>query len=78
MKNDLMRQELNAAKEANAVLSSRNEFLTQWCKELETDLKKERISNVDILHDQTVTRRENVQVREQVKVELEIIKEREV
>jgi hypothetical protein len=50
------------------LLSSRNDFLAEWCKELEGDLKKERISNVDILHDQTVTRRENVQVREQVKV----------
>jgi hypothetical protein len=78
LKNDLMREELNMAKEANALLSSRNAFLTDWCKELESDLKKERISNVDILHDQTVTRRETVQVREQVKVELEAIKDREV
>jgi hypothetical protein len=45
---------------------------------LEGDLKKERLSNVDILHDQTVTRRETVQTREQVRVELEIIKDREV
>jgi hypothetical protein len=45
---------------------------------LEGDLKKERISNVDILHDQTVVRRETVQMREQVRVELEAIKDREV
>lgn len=35
-----MKQELNASKEANALLNSRNEFLTEWCKELEADLKK--------------------------------------
>jgi len=37
---------------------------------LEGDLKKERISNVDILHDHTTSRRETIQIREQVKVEL--------
>jgi predicted nucleic acid-binding Zn-ribbon protein len=57
MKNELLRQELNSAKEANALLQSRNDFLADWCKELEADLKKERISNVDILHDHTVSRR---------------------
>ena len=60
------------------MLNSRNDFLAEWCKELENDLKKERISNVDILHDQTVSKRETVQIREQVKVELEAIKDREV
>ena len=52
--------------------------MANWCKEIETDLKKERISNVDILHDHTSARRETIQIREQVKVELEAIKDREV
>ena len=61
---------MNCQKDANTKLRSRNEFLVNWCKELESDLKKERISNVDILHDHTSARRETIQIREQVKVEL--------
>ena len=78
LKYDLARQDLNVQKEANAKLQSRNEFLAHWCKELEGNIKKERMSNVDILHDHTVSRRETVQIREQVKVELEAIRDREV
>ena len=78
LKYDLLRQDLNSQKEANTKLASRNEFLVNWCKEIESDLKKERISNVDILHDHTSARRETIQIREQVKVELEAIKDREV
>ena len=75
---DLARQDLSVQKEANAKLQSRNDFLANWCKELEGDIKKERMSNVDILHDHTVSRRETVQMREQVKVELEAVKDREI
>ena len=75
---DLALQDLSAQKQANATLHGRNEFLSGWCQELEGDLKRERMSNVDILHDQTAVRRETVQVREQVKVELEAAKEKEV
>ena len=78
LKVDLARQDLSVQKEANAKLQSRNDFLANWCKELEGDIKKERMSNVDILHDHTVSRRETVQIREQVKVELEAIKDREI
>lgn len=52
--------------------------MAAWCKELEGNLKQERISNVDVLHDHTVSRRETVQMRERVRVELEAIKDREV
>ena len=78
LKNDLLREQFNAQKDANTLLSSRNDFLVNWCRELESELKRERISNVDILHDHTSARRETIQIREQVKVELEAIKDREV
>lgn len=63
LKNDLLREELNGQRDANTLLQSRNDFLTNWCKELESELKKERISNVDILHDHTSSRRETIQIR---------------
>ena len=78
LKCELLREELNNQREANTLLNSRNNFLADWCKELEGDLKKERMSNVDVLHDHTSARRETIQIREQVKVELEAIKDREV
>lgn len=45
---------------------------------MEKDLKTERVSNVNILHDTNISRRETVQIREQVRVELEAIKDKEV
>ena len=50
---------------------ARNQFLGEWCEELDRDLKAERVANVNILHDHSITHRENVQVREEVRVELE-------
>ena len=78
LKYELARKELVCEKEGNAMLQSRNEFLQSWCRELEGDIKKERMSNVDILHDHTISRRETIQIREQVKVELEAIRDREI
>jgi predicted FMN-binding regulatory protein PaiB len=60
------------------MLKARNEFLQQWCHDLERDLKSERVSNVNILQDTNISRRETVQIREQVRVELEAIKDKEV
>ena len=74
----LAKEDLAVQKEANAKLQSRNDFLAGWVKELEGDIKKERMSNVDILHDHTVSRRETVQIRESVRVEQEAIREREI
>lgn len=61
-------RELQAQKEANEQLRARNNFLAGWCAELERDLKAERVANVNILHDQNLSQRENVQVREEVRV----------
>ena len=58
------------------MLKARNQFLVEWSQELERDLKTERVSNVNILHDTNISRRETVQIREQVKVEIEAIKEK--
>lgn len=71
-----MRQDLESQKEANSMLKARNQFLVEWSQELERDLKTERVSNVNILHDTNISRRETVQIREQVKVEIEAIKEK--
>lgn len=73
-----MREDLQDQKKANELLKSKNKFLTEWCQELERDIKAERVGNVNILHDQTISNRENVQIREQVRVELEAIKAKEV
>lgn len=73
-----MRQDLESQKQANEMLKARNEFLQQWCHDLERDLKSERVSNVNILQDTNISRRETVQIREQVRVELEAIKDKEV
>lgn len=78
MKNNLMRQDLESQKQANEMLKARNNFLQEWSHELERDLKSERVSNVNILQDTNISRRETVQMREQVRVELEAIKEKEV
>lgn len=78
LKNNLMRQDLESQKQANEMLKSRNNFLQEWSHELERDLKSERVSNVNILQDTNISRRETVQIREQVRVELEAIKDKEV
>lgn len=78
MKNNLMRQDLESQKQANEMLKARNNFLQEWSHEIERDLKSERVSNVNILQDTNISRRETVQMREQVRVELEAIKEKEV
>jgi hypothetical protein len=59
-------------------LKSRNRFLNEWCEQLDRDLKAERVANVNILHDHSITHRENVQIREQVRVELEALKYKEI
>ena len=41
-------------------------------------VKRERISNVDVLHEHSTARRETIQIRERVKVEMEAIKEKEL
>jgi hypothetical protein len=41
-------------------------------------LKAERVANVNILHDQSLSQRENIQVREEVRVELQALKDKEV
>lgn len=51
-------------------MRARNAFLAEWGAELDRDLKAERVANVNILHDQNMSQRENVQVREEVRVEL--------
>ena len=78
LKNNLMRQDLESQKQANEMLKARNNFLQEWSHELERDLKSERVSNVNILQDTNISRRETVQIREQVRVELESIKDKEV
>jgi hypothetical protein len=70
LKNNLMRQDLESQKQANEMLKARNNFLQEWSHELERDLKSERVSNVNILQDTNISRRETVQIREQVRVEL--------
>jgi len=60
----MMKAELQCQKEANEVLRSRNKFLSEWCDELDRDLKAERVQNVNILHDHNITHRDNVHVRE--------------
>ena len=76
LKNNLMRQDLESQKQANEMLKARNNFLQEWSHELERDLKSERVSNVNILQDTNISRRETVQMREQVRVELEAIKDK--
>lgn len=78
LKNNLMRQDLESQKQANEMLKARNNFLQDWSHELERDLKSERVSNVNILQDTNISRRETVQMREQVRVEMEAIKDKEV
>lgn len=78
LKNNLMRQDLESQKQANEMLKARNNFLQDWSHELERDLKSERVSNVNILQDTNISRRETVQMREQVRVEMEAMKDKEV
>lgn len=52
--------------------------MAEWGAELDRDLKAERVANVNILHDQNMSQRENVQVREEVRVELEALKSKEL
>lgn len=66
LKMNLLKEELTLQKEINENLKARNDFLHNWCKELENEFKKQRVSNVDILHDHSITRRETIQVRELV------------
>jgi hypothetical protein len=66
-----LKADLQGQKEANQTLISRNQFLAEWCEELDRSLKAERVANVNILHDQSISYRENIQVREEVRVELE-------
>lgn len=73
-----MREDLTLQKEANTKMNARNAFLVDWCKSLENDLKKQRISNVDVLHDHTVSRRETIQIREKVRAELQAIMDKQV
>ena len=40
-------------------------------------MKAERVANVNILHDQSLSQRENIQVREEVRVELQALKDKE-
>ena len=78
LKMNLLKEDLTQQKEINETLKARNDFLYNWCKELENEFKKQRISNVDILNDHSNTRRETVQVRELVAAELKAIKDKEV
>lgn len=78
LQSELLKQELQSQREANELLQARNGFLQEWCGELERDLKAERVSNVNILHDHNMSNRENVQLREEVRVELEAVKNKEV
>ena len=57
VKLNLMQQELLSQKQANELLKAKNTFLAEWCSELEKDVKTERVSNVNILHDHNITRR---------------------
>lgn len=52
-----MSEDLQSQKEGNELLKARNNFLGEWCSELERDLKAERVSNVNILHDQNISHR---------------------
>lgn len=78
LEKELLRQELQSQKEANALLSERNNFLAKECASLEQRLKAERVSNVSILHDHNQSKRDNVQTKEEVRVELEALKAKEV
>ena len=78
MESELLKAELQSQKEANELLKSRNKFLNEWCEELDRDLKAERVQNVNILHDHNITHRETVQIKQQVRVELEALKEKEI
>jgi hypothetical protein len=57
VKLNLMQQDLLSQKQANELLKAKNTFLAEWCSELEKDVKTERVSNVNILHDHNITRR---------------------
>ena len=78
LEKDLARNELNLEKEANARLSSKNQMLAGYVKQLESDVKEERGRNVEVIQDTNVTRREILQEREKVRGELEVIKQKEV
>jgi chromosome segregation ATPase len=78
LQQNMLKNDLQSQREANELLKSRNHFLAEWCSELERDLKAERVANVNILHDQNLSQRENVQVREEVRVELQALKEKEL
>lgn len=78
LQQQILSGELQSQREANELLRARNAFLAEWCAELERDLKAERVANVNILHDQNLSQRETVQVREEVKVELQALKDKEV
>lgn len=78
LESELLKAELQSQKEANELLKSRNKFLNEWCEELDRDLKAERVQNVNILHDHNITHRETVQIKQQVRVELEALKEKEI
>lgn len=39
LKQELLRAQLQSQKEANEILKARNAFLTEWCDELDRDLK---------------------------------------
>jgi hypothetical protein len=52
--------------------------LKEWSFELERDLKAERVANVNILHDHNISHREIVQTREDVRVELDAMKNKEI
>lgn len=60
---ELLKQELQSQKEANALLSEKNSFLATENASLEQRLKAERVANVNILHDHNMSKRDNVQVR---------------
>jgi hypothetical protein len=52
--------------------------LKEWSAELERDLKAERVANVNILHDHNISHREIVHTREEARVELRAMKDKEV
>ena len=78
LETELLKQELQSQKEANAMLSERNDFLARECADLDQRLKAERVSNVGILHDHNISKRDNIQVKEEVRVEVEALKTKEV
>ena len=78
LETELLKQDLQSQKEANALLSERNEFLAKECADLDQRLKAERVANVNILHDHNMSKRENIQTKEEVRVEVEALKAKEV